>query len=254
MIIEYHRPEQLDDALQLLARADPPTRPLGGGTVLGAPSTEEYAVVDLQSLGLNTFTKRGNFFDLGATLNLQALLDHADCPAELKRVIQHEATYNLRQAATVAGTLVSGSGRSPFTTALLALDARLRLLPGEQTVDLGDLLPIRTDLLARRLITEVTIPANARLAYEYVARSPADLPVVCAAIAQWPSGRTRLALGGFGAAPKLAFDGSESEGLVTAANSAFTGAGDAWATAEYRSAAAGILAERCLERLQTTED
>jgi hypothetical protein len=73
-----------------------------------------------------------------------------------------------------------------------------------------------------------------RLAYEYVARTPADWPLVCAGVAAWPSGRTRVALGGFGEAPWLAMDGPTAHGAEFAAADAYSQAGDAWATAEYR--------------------
>ena len=60
-IIEYHRPQTLEDALELLQRIEPVTVPLAGGTNLNSPasasgqsSASALAVVDLQSLGLNT--------------------------------------------------------------------------------------------------------------------------------------------------------------------------------------------------------
>jgi CO/xanthine dehydrogenase FAD-binding subunit len=86
-----------------------------------------------------------------------------------------------------------------------------------------------------------------RLSYEYVARSPADQPIVCVAAAVWPSGRTRIALGGYGAAPVLAFDGSEAEGAQVAVQSAYSQAEDEWASAEYRREVASILARRCIQ-------
>jgi CO/xanthine dehydrogenase FAD-binding subunit len=92
----------------------------------------------------------------------------------------------------------------------------------------------------------VTVPSNVRLAYEVVARTPADLPIVCAALARWPSGRVRLALGGFGSAPLLALDGPEASGIDQVARDAYSHAGDQWATAEYRQEAAAVLARRCL--------
>ena len=261
MIIEYHRPQTLEDALALLARTEPVTLPLAGGSALNRPSAEAVAAVDLQSLGLDTISKRANYLDLGAMLTLQALLDfflssvadvHVLQEAFIK-AIQHEATYNLRQVATVAGTLVSANGRSPFTTAMLALDASIRIVSASkkaetEEVSLGDLLPFRTEMLRGRLITKVTIPLNTTLAYEYVARSPADLPIVCAAVSRWSSGRTRVALGGFGSEPVLAFDGPESGGVEAAAISAYSQAGDEWASANYRKEIAGILALRCLEQ------
>ena len=254
MILEYHRPSKIEDVLWLLARAEPPTIPLGGGTALERFSSRPIAVVDLQSVGLNTIQRQGNTLQLGATLTLQNLADWLKSEklenlAGLQQALAHEATYNLRQVGTVAGALVTANGRSPFATAMLALDASMRLQPGNEQVALGDLLPLRIERLLKRLITQVTIPLNARLAYETVARSPADVPIVCAALAVWPSGRTRVALGGFGSSPVLAFDGSEAEGIEIAARAAYSQAEDEWASAEYRGEIAGVLVERCRNRL-----
>ena len=107
-------------------------------------------------------------------------------------------------------------------------------------------MPLRAERERGTLVTTVNIPSNVTLTYEYVARTPADLPIVCAAVAQWLSGRTRVALGGFGNAPLLAMDGPEPEGAETAARDAFREAGDQWASAEYRSDIAAILVKRCL--------
>jgi putative selenate reductase FAD-binding subunit len=255
MIIEYHRPTTLENALDLLARAEPVTVPLAGGSAVNRPNPEPVAVVDLQVLGLNRLEHMGNTLHMGAMVTLQALLDGRgkpesyNLPSSLIHSIEREGTYNLRQVATVAGALVAADGRSPFTTVMLALDASLILQPGEEEVDLGNLLPFRMEKLRRRLITKIIFPLNVRLAYEYVARTPADRPIVCAAVALWPSGRTRLALGGYGDAPTLAMDGTEAEGLEVAAQSAYSQAGDDWASAEYRQEMAGILAMRCFQQL-----
>ena len=177
------------------------------------------------------------------------MLDVPGLPEAFYHAVRHETTFNLRQVATVAGTLVAADGRSPFATVMLALDARLTILPGEEVISLGDLLPFRFERLHHRLITKIAIPATVRLAYEYVARTPADQPLVCAAVARWPSGRTRVSLGGYGTAPVLVMDGPEPGGVEVAARAAYSQAGDEWASAEYRSDVAGVLAKRCLDGL-----
>ena len=140
---------------------------------------------------------------------------------------------------------------------LLALDANCSLAnvlsnpPGTiATMRLGDLLPFRDSLLSGKLITKIEIPLNVKVAFEIVARTPADKPIVCAALAQWPSGRTRLALGGWGLAPTLAMDGNEPGGVQDAARNVCAEAGDEWASPEYRLQIAGILAKRCQEAAQ----
>ena len=265
MITAYHRPESLEEALRLLARPVPETIPLGGGTSLARVKSEDFEVVDLQALGLGQITVRGNFLEMGAMVRLQTLVESEAISDALRRAIRHEAPLNLRNMATVAGTLVAADGRSPFAAVMLALDAQLTLVGGQppalsdvaepalnsaegSAVSLGELLLLREDLLPGALITHITIPLNVSLAYEYIARTPADLPIVCAAVAGWPSGRTRVVLGGYGASPLLAMDGPTPDGAQIAARDAYSEAGDEIASAGYRSEMAAVLVRRCLER------
>ena len=246
MITDYFRPQTLDEALKLLTQPD--TVPLGGGTLLSTTRPASVKVVDLQALGLNTIKKQGNNLEIGATVTLQQLLEDNNCPAALKSALKLEAPLNIRNSATVAGTLVSCDGRSTFASILLALDAKITIVnPKSEAVNLGDFLPLRP----RGLITSITFPLNVKTTFETVARTPADKPIVCAALAQWNSGRTRLALGGYGKSPMLAMDGTEAEGIEAAARNAFHEAADEWASAEYRSDVAATLAKRCLTGLQS---
>ncbi|MGB8982795.1 MAG: FAD binding domain-containing protein [Anaerolineales bacterium] len=245
MITVYHRPKNLDEALNLLTQ--PNLIPLGGGTLLSRPAADPVEVVDLQSLGLNTLKKQGNNLEIGATVTLQQLLESEHCPEALKPALKLEAPLNLRNAATVAGTLVACDGRSTFAACLLALDAKLTQIVNRKSsiINLGDFLPLRP----RGLITSVSLPLNVRLAFDYVSRTPADKPIVCAALARWNSGRARLVLGGYGKSPLLAMDGTEAEGVEAAARNAFHEAADEWGSAEYRMDVAATLAKRCLESL-----
>ncbi len=245
MITEYHRAKDINEALEWLAQ--PGMHPLGGGTWLNRPHQEAFGVVDLQELGLNFIRKTGNNLEFGAVTTLQQLVEAPDCPVALKQALRIDFGLNIRNAATVAGALITGDGRSSFTTTMLALDAKLVITgknsPG--TIGLGEFLPIRPG----GLITEISIPLNVNCAFEMVARSPKDKPIVCACVVRWPSGRTRLALGGFGKNPILAMDGTEPDGIDAAARSAFYESGDEWASAEYRINIAATLARRCLESL-----
>jgi CO/xanthine dehydrogenase FAD-binding subunit len=255
MIIEYLRPNTLPEALSLLARNEPITYALGGGTYLNQPHDARFAVVDLQILGLDKITRKGNSIQIGATATLQEILEFQGLPDDIYAAIKHESTYNLRQMATLAGTLVTVNGRSPLATVFLSLDASLEILElGKvpRQVKLGDWLPVRESREPGSLITKINIPENVKVAYESIARSPADQPIVCAAVTLWHSGRTRLALGGYGKAAIMAMDGPEADGIESAAKNAYSHAGDEWASAEYRQEMAGILASRCLKRITTT--
>ncbi len=251
MITTYHRPKTLEEALTLLTQ--PNTFPLGGGTLLSQPTVDSVQVVDLQSLGLDSLTKKGNDLEIGATTTLQALLENENCPEALKIAIKLEAPINIRNSATVAGTLVSSDSRSPFATALLSLDVKLEQAIFDNSKveyrisNIGEFLPLRST----NLIIKIILPLNIKFAFEFVSRTPADKPIICAALTQWTSGRTRLALGGYGKSPLLAMDGTEAEGLDAAARNAYHEANDEWASAEYRMDVAAVLAKRCLEALST---
>ena len=252
MIIEYQRPETVSEALKLLGREQPVSFALGGGTYLNRNLDGQYAVVDLQNLGLGDIKITGNLAQVGATSKLQELLDFEGLPEDLYTSIRLEATYNLRQMASTAGSLVTANGRSPLATVLLAMDASVEIQEldiAPKQVKLGDWLPVRAQATRGKLITKVIFPINLKLAFEYVARSPADQPIVCAATVQWNSGRTRLTLGGWGETPVLAMDGPEPGGIEVAAYSAYSHAEDDWASAEYRQEIAGVLAMRCLKRI-----
>jgi len=120
-IYEYHRPHTMDEALALLARPDIATIPLAGGTAIDRTGPGTLALVDLQALNLDGLSESGANLEMGAMLTLQRLLEYIEANnntglaawAALKRVIQLESTYNLRQVATTAGTLVAAGGRSP---------------------------------------------------------------------------------------------------------------------------------------------
>jgi aerobic carbon-monoxide dehydrogenase medium subunit len=246
MITAYHRPRSIQEALTLLAQ--PATYPLGGGTLLAQKHESDIAVVDLQALGLEKIHKIGEKLEIGATATLQSMLESPHTPASLATCIELETSLNLRNMQTVAGSLVAADGRSPFATAMFALDARLTMLSltGSAKVGLGDYLPLRSEKVPGKLITNIEIPLNVSFAFQSVARTPADRPILCVALTKRPSGRVRLVVGGWGSSPSLALDANDLPGLETAARNATHTAADAWASAEYRSEVSVELVRRCL--------
>ncbi len=256
MIIEYHRPDTIEEAIAYLSREDPHTVVLGGGLYLNEKVKDSIAVVDLQTLGLDTIETKGKKHILGAAVKLQNLVDREGLPMALVNGIKHQETYNRRQVATLAGTVIAADGRSPITAVLMALDTELEMVGKNnksEKIRLGDFLPLRDEKLKGKLITRIIIPSQTRVAYHYAARSPADRPIVAAAVSQWPSGRTRVILAGFGDQPVLVLDGPDANGAESAARDAYSKAGDQWASAEYRADAAAALVLRCLNQISESK-
>lgn len=254
MIKEYYRPASVEEAVMLLNDDKKVLKPLGGGTTLSRQQAGKFGVVDLQSAGLDQIEKRGQRIMAGAMVRLNALLDHPDVHPEIQRAIRIDVSENIRNSATVGGWLVSGNGRSIFSTVLLALDTTLTWEPNGERVRMGNWLPLREQEPPGVLMTEAEWWLRLYLAFEYVARSPKDRPILIVAAAQWDSGRTRIALGGYGKEPIIAMDGPEDRGVDVACQDAYYEAGDQWATAVYRREVAPKLALRCLDRIDAIRE
>ncbi len=182
---EYHRPVDMDEALRLLRRTDVRTVALAGGTdLVGQDNPDVEAVVDLSGLGLDFIEREGGYLRLGATVRLQTIVEKLADAADglLAETARRMAGRNVRHAATLGGTLASRRVNSPLSVALAALGAQVTITgEGAETIAWPDLSP---DHLRGRLITQITIDLpGGRLgaAYEQVGRTPADLPIVCAA-------------------------------------------------------------------------
>lgn len=249
MIEEYYRPETLSEALEILQKKGHTAKILAGGTTVRKWGEAIKTVVDLQSIGMDQITYRQTDTVIGAMVTLDQLSHLNTIPSALRVALELQATFNQRQIATVAGSLIAADGRSTFATAMLALHARMHSFPSQKEFSYGDVLALPSDALEGQIITEILIPTQVQLAFEYVARTPADLPLVCVALARWNSGRLRLALGGWGKAPILVLDGGGKQEVALAARSAYSQAGDEWASASYRSEIAALLAQRCFNAL-----
>ena len=163
------------------------------------PAATWTGLVDLSRAGLNHIelvTQDGRqFIRAGATVTLSQLIEHevggALADGLLRRAAAGEGPLNLRNAATIGGVVASAEYDSEFYTALLALDAAVILHDGEQehTVQLEDMQSVAG------LITAVLIPAAAaRGGMARVARTPADRPIVAAAVVRAAGGRTCCAV------------------------------------------------------------
>lgn len=243
--LEYHRPRSLKEAVALLGKA----RPLAGGTALTPDRRRLEAVIDLQDLELDRVARRDETLEIGSGVRLESLVDSDAVPEVLRQAARLEAGWNLRNAATVGGTVAAGDGRSPLLAVWLALRAEVLLEPGAEWADLDRVVSARPDSLQARLITSLRMPRPVGAAFEQVARTPADAPIVSVAAALWPGGKASVALGGCGPAPlRLVAEGAISD-FAAAAGRAFAQAEDEWASASYRSQVASVLVRRTLEGL-----
>ncbi len=247
MIVEYHRPNNLNEALLLLSRDFPKTVPLGGGNAVTKRTGDSFAVVDLQNLGLNNVQVIGTALRAGATTTLEDLFSYPTTPKAIKEAIHLDATLNTRNTATIAGAVVAGTGESALLTVLLALDARLNWLPGDSLQTIGEFVTLKNKIRPGKLINSVQLPLQAQVSMASVGRSPLDPPFLIVAVSKWSSGRTRLALGGKVKSPFLAMDGLTEDGIVEAGINACSQLSNQWISEDYIKEITSKLIRRLIE-------
>ena len=247
MIVEYQRPNSEDEAIALLSRSTPKTVLLGGGTIL-SKTRDELAVVDLQNLGWNQIKSSGDHTFVGSCTTLEALLEHYGVNSAIGKAITIDAGKNIRDMATLGGTLAAIDGRSALMTVLLALGVELVLKPGDMKITLDRWFAERTENKLPKLISEVQFPDVEYAGFESVGRSPLDKPILCCAVAVLSQKRMRIAFGGFGDQPVLAYDAAPMDEYGNAVEKALRDAQDEWASAQYRLEIGRLLAQRLVFR------
>lgn len=248
--MKYYRPESIEEAIELLSEGVP----LAGGTRLAPKRRGLEAVIDLERLGLDTISLKESSLHIGAAATLQALIDHdIALPADLEKACRLEAAWNLRNMATFGGTVMSADARSPLLLVLLALGTQVSVHGEPGAISLDEILDRRTGAESF-LLEELSFELPRALSYEYVARAPADRPLVSAAASTASkNGLITAALGGFGERPVLleTQEGVSAAELKRRAAERYKQAADAFASAEYRSEIAAILVERVVEEVQS---
>lgn len=264
-IQEYHRPDRLDRALELLQR--PGARPLAGGSGL-LPAGGASLVVDLQDLGLDTMQAEDDRLRLGAMVSLQRLASWPPAGAWLAEAARLEAPLVQRNAATLGGLIARRNSLSHVLIALLVLDAQLSLASaaGSRSVSLEDWLAGPGDPPAGTLITDVSLLAPSEshgLALERVARTWRDRPIVAVAVRLERRAETcrtaRIALAGVAERPLRArpaeallqghqLGASRLDEVADLLASQLAPPSDWRGSSEYRRAMAGVLTRRALNK------
>ena len=273
----YFLPQSLDEAVGLLAEHGPSLLVMAGGTIAMPLINEGISmpeqVLGLRQAGLSYFKRTNGSITIGATTPLSQLLGQEVAPL-LQEAARHTAAWAIRNMATVGGNLFAPPPAGDVAVALLALDARVKLVSarGVRVVPLAEFYTgfMTNDLQPDELLTEIQAPLpRGKTVYLKYGRKHANTPsiVTVAAHLIWQGSKikeARLALNGVGPHPlrarkaEAALVGSalDAKTIATAASAAteesdpFT---DAVATEWYRRQMVGVYVSRALSQLAGEE-
>jgi len=256
-IREYKRAESLEEAWQLNQKR--PNRVLGGMIWLKMENINVGTAIDLSGLGLDTIEETDEGFSIGAMVTLRQLELHPGLAAytdgAVRESVRHIVGVQLRNLATVGGSIYSRFGFSDVLTMFLALNASVELYKGG-VVPLAEYAqrPYDRDILVRVLVPK----ENARFVYQSVRNSQTDFPVLTCAAAKLADGNIRAAIGArpgkavlYTAAPEAGETAEEFAARFAAEVKAdIKTESNLRGGAEYRRHLAGVLTKRAVCRLE----
>lgn len=256
-IREYKRAESLEEAWQLNQKK--PNRILGGMIWLKMETINVGTAIDLSGLGLDTIEETEEGFSIGAMVTLRQLEQHPGLAAythgAMREAVRHIVGVQLRNLATVGGSIYSRFGFSDVLTMFLAMDCDVELYK-------GGILPLQEyaqrpydrDVLVRLIVKKTPM----QLYYQSVRNSQTDIPVLTCAAARMETGDYRIAIGArplravrfeLPAEPALAAEQLAAQFAESIKSQIVTGS-NMRGSAEYRRHLAGVLTKRAVLELE----
>jgi len=161
VILEYHRPATVQQAVGLKRRLGGTAVYLAGGTYVNNREFPRQPghLISLEALKLGAVTRaRGGGWALGAGCTLQQLIEDRRVPEPLKAALSQILTRNVRNIATLGGHVAGRMPHSDVLPMLLALDARVARAGRAAPVPLAEFLAAREE----GLITAIVLPPAPR--------------------------------------------------------------------------------------------
>jgi carbon-monoxide dehydrogenase medium subunit len=270
---EYRRPTSVADAIAALAEVED-ARPLAGGhsllPMMKLRFADPPALVDLGRIpGLNGIDRNGDTIRIGAlathSMVASSAVVRSACPvlAETAGLI---GDPQVRNRGTIGGSLAHADPGADYPTLMKALGATITIAgaDGERDVAADDFFVgvFATVLQPAELVTRVAVTATQGAAYvKHVHPASGYAVVGVAAVVAVDGGNcaeARIAVGGAVASPVRAtaaealIVGSDGSADAVAAAAALVpqalgeAIGDLYASAEYRTHLAAVLAARAL--------
>ena len=248
-IREYKRAESLEEAWQLNQKR--PNRVLGGMIWLKMENINVGTAIDLSGLGLDTIEETNEGFSIGAMVTLRQLELHPGLAAytdgAVRESVRHIVGVQLRNLATVGGSLYSRFGFSDVLTIFLALNASVELYKGG-VVPLSEYAqrPYDRDILVRVLVPK----EHARFCYQSVRNSQTDIPVLTCASVKDENGY-RFAIGARPARAQIYAQPVDrtAEQMAEVVRAEIKTGSSLRGSAEYRRHLAGVLVRRAAHAL-----
>ena len=259
-VLEYVRPKTLEEAYELLQRDG--AEILGGTTYARLSDRTIKLAIDLQDVGISDIYEEDGYIVVGAMARLANMQFHDlimnYAGGYLYNAISYVWSVQLRNIATVGGTIVPKWGFSDFITAVLALPSEVEFYKAGR-MKLEDFLENptpRKDIMTKLLIKK----EDRKASFKFMRNSEYDFSIVNVAVSARVEGDKlvdwRVAVGARPGVAALArrameilnegYDEEHIEKAVNAMKDELKFADDFRWSGEYRREMAGVLMKRAI--------
>ncbi len=190
----YSKPQTIEEAYQLLM-VNENNAILGGGAWLKLTNKQIDTLIDVSGLGLDDITETTDTIRIGATTTLHQLQDHKIIQNYFDGILANAAKsimgMNIRNIATIGGSIMGKYSFSDVITPLLALDANL-IFHHHPAMKLADFLEDKH--MEKDLLLAIELPKLAGKGYFYnIKKTAMDFAVLNIAVVK--SDIIRIAVG-----------------------------------------------------------
>jgi CO/xanthine dehydrogenase FAD-binding subunit len=265
---EYYRPATLEEALRYLQ----PSQSIalaGGALTLRTLDPPYRRLIDLQDIAeLRQIETNTQAIHIGGAATLQRVAEIDGLPPALRRSLTRAITPNIRNATSVGESLIAPNPPREWLAALVVLEAEIEITSedGQRRLEPAAAASSTTgrERLQRGIITGIIIPRldnHEALGASFVARTPADEPILNAAVfvQRDHSGEiatARAVIGGASAETVIAItlpalqgrplDTSAAQAAAEIASAQVDPVPDYRGSVEYRRVMAGVCVRRAL--------
>ena len=253
----YHKPDDMDAAQQLMADAEDGVYLSGGMTLiptLKARLASPTDVIDLSGLALSGIELADDRLTIGA-LTLHSEVAAGNDISSLSNLASSIGDAQVRNRGTIGGSIANSDPGADYPAAVIALGATINTTAG--AIDADDFFRglFETALEPGAIVTSVTFPLPGRAAYEKFPNPASRYAVVGVMVAE-TNGEVRVGVTGAGpcAYRQHNFEQALADNFSVAALNGLEVDyaefnSDIHASAEYRGHLVGVMARRAVAQM-----